>query len=58
MDRIILEGDNTVAKIYRGFNKASKLQFDQTVSLMVKKRPTMPHLQNTLNCWMMQATKQ
>jgi len=37
MERIVLEVDDTVGKIYRGLSKASKQQFNQTVSLMVKK---------------------
>jgi hypothetical protein len=37
MDRIILEVDDTVGKIYRGISQESKEQFNQTVSLMVKK---------------------
>ena len=37
MERIILEVDDTVGKIYRSFSKESKRQFNQTVSLMVKK---------------------
>lgn len=37
MDRIILEVDDMVGKIYRGLNQESKEQFNQMVSLMVKK---------------------
>ena len=37
MDRIVLEVDDIVGKIYRSFSKESKQQFSQTVSLMVKK---------------------
>ena len=37
MERIILEVDDTVGKIYRSFSDESKLQFNQTISLMVKK---------------------
>jgi hypothetical protein len=37
MERIVLEVDDTVGKIYRGFSAESKQQFNQTVSLMVKK---------------------
>lgn len=37
MERIVLEVDDTVGKIYRGFSEQSKQQFNQTVSLMVKK---------------------
>jgi len=37
MERIILEVDDTVGKIYRGFSEESKQQFNQTVSIMVKK---------------------
>ena len=37
MERIVLEVDDTVGKIYRGFSAKSKKQFNQTVSLMVKK---------------------
>ncbi len=37
MERIILEVDDTVGKIYRGFSEKSKQRFNQAVSLMVKK---------------------
>ena len=37
MERIVLEVDDTVGKIYKGFSEASKQQFTQAVSLMVKK---------------------
>lgn len=37
MERIILEVDDTVGKIYQGFSEESKQQFNQAVSLMVKK---------------------
>ena len=37
MDRIVLEVDDTVGKIYRNFSAESKRQFNQTISLMVKK---------------------
>ncbi len=37
MERIVLEVDDTVGKIYRSFSEQSKQQFNQTVSLMVKK---------------------
>ncbi|MFI5139103.1 MAG: hypothetical protein ACHQIM_14870 [Sphingobacteriales bacterium] len=37
MERIVLEVDDTVGKIYRGMSRESKQQFNQTVSLMVKK---------------------
>jgi len=37
MERIVLEVDDTVGKIYKGFSEESKQQFNQTVSLMVKK---------------------
>jgi hypothetical protein len=37
MERIVLEVDDTVGKIYRGMSQESKQQFNQTVSLMVKK---------------------
>ncbi len=37
MERIILEVDDTVGKVYRNFSPESKQQFNQTVSLMVKK---------------------
>jgi len=37
MDRIVLEVDDVVGKAYRGFNPEKKKQFDQAVSLMVKK---------------------
>jgi hypothetical protein len=37
MERIVLEVDDTVGKIYRGLSQESKQQFNQTVSLMVKK---------------------
>lgn len=32
-----MEVDDAVGKIYRGFSEESKTQFNQTVSLMVKK---------------------
>ena len=32
-----MEVDDTVGKIYKGFSEESKQQFNQTVSLMVKK---------------------
>ncbi|TFF36358.1 hypothetical protein [Mucilaginibacter psychrotolerans] len=37
MQRIILEVDDTVGKAYQGFSKETKQQFNNTVSLMVKK---------------------
>lgn len=37
MERIILEVDDTVGKIYRSLSPESKQQFNQAVSLMVKK---------------------
>jgi hypothetical protein len=37
MERIILEVDDTVGKIYRSFSDKSKQQFNQAVSLLVKK---------------------
>ncbi len=37
MDTIVLEVDETVAKVYRSFSSESKLQFNQAVSLMLKK---------------------
>jgi len=37
MERIVLEVDDTVGKVYRSFSPESKQQFNQTVSLMVKK---------------------
>jgi hypothetical protein len=37
MERIVLEVDDTVGKIYRSFSPESKRQFNQTVSLLVKK---------------------
>jgi hypothetical protein len=37
MERIVLEVDDTVGKMYRSFSPESKRQFDQTVSLMIKK---------------------
>jgi hypothetical protein len=37
MERIVLEVDDTVGKIYRNFSDESKQQFNQTISLMVKK---------------------
>ena len=37
MDRIVLEVDDSTAKIYRNFPPESKLQFNQVVSLMLKK---------------------
>jgi hypothetical protein len=37
MERIILEVDETVGKIYRGFSETSKRQFNQAVSILLKK---------------------
>ncbi|HWZ16359.1 MAG TPA: hypothetical protein VNW95_14060 [Mucilaginibacter sp.] len=37
MERIVLEVDDTVGKIYNGMNNESKQRFNQTISLMVKK---------------------
>jgi hypothetical protein len=37
MERIVLEVDDTVGKIYNGMNSESKQRFNQTISLMVKK---------------------
>jgi len=37
MERIILEVDDTVGKIFRGFSEESKQQLNQTISLMIKK---------------------
>jgi hypothetical protein len=37
MERIVLEVDDTVGKIYNGLSEESKRQFNQTISLMVKK---------------------
>jgi hypothetical protein len=37
MERIVLEVDDTVGKIYRSFSPESKQQFNQTISLMLKK---------------------
>jgi len=37
MERIVLEVDDTVGKVYRSFSPESKQQFNQTVSLMAKK---------------------
>lgn len=37
MERIVLEVDDTVGKIYNGLSEESKQQFNQTVSMMVKK---------------------
>jgi len=37
MERIVLEVDDAVGKVYRGFSPESKKQFNQAVSLMVKK---------------------
>jgi len=37
MERILLEVDDTVGKIYKGLSPESKQQFNQTISLMLKK---------------------
>lgn len=37
MDRIVLEVDDSTGKIYRNFPPESKRQFNQVVSLMLKK---------------------
>jgi predicted double-glycine peptidase len=37
MERIILEVDETVGKVYRQFSPESKKEFSQAVSLMLKK---------------------
>ena len=37
MDRIVLEVDDSTGKIYRNFPPESKQQFNQVVSLMLKK---------------------
>ena len=37
MDRIVLEVDDSTGRIYRNFSPESKLQFNQVVSLMLKK---------------------
>jgi hypothetical protein len=37
MERIILEVDETVGKVYRQFSPESKKEFNQAVSLMLKK---------------------
>jgi hypothetical protein len=37
MERIVLEVDDTVGKIYKSLSRESKRQFNQTISLMVKK---------------------
>ena len=37
MERIVLEVDDTVGKIYESFSEESKQKFSQTISLMVKK---------------------
>ena len=37
MERIVLEVDDTVGKIYRSFSPESKQQFNQTISLMLNK---------------------
>jgi hypothetical protein len=37
MERIVLEVDDTVGKIYANFSPAGKLRFNQTISLMLKK---------------------
>jgi len=37
MDRIVLEVDDSTGKIYRNFPAESKQQFNQVVSLMLKK---------------------
>jgi hypothetical protein len=37
MERIVLEVDDTVGKIYRSLSQESKQQFNQTISMMVKK---------------------
>ena len=37
MERIVLEVDDSVGKIYRGLNAASRQKLNQAVSLMLKK---------------------
>jgi hypothetical protein len=37
MERIVLEVDDTVGKIYRSFSEQNKQQFNQAISLMLKK---------------------
>ena len=37
MDRIVLEVDDSTGKIYRNFSPESKQQFNQVVSLRLKK---------------------
>lgn len=37
MERIILEVDETVGKVYRQFSPENKKEFNQVVSLMLKK---------------------
>lgn len=37
MERIILEVDDIVGKIYKGLNAESKQQYNQAVSMMIKK---------------------
>jgi hypothetical protein len=37
MDRIVLEVDDSTGKIYRNFPPESKQQFNQMVSMMLKK---------------------
>ena len=37
MDRIVLEVDDSTGRIYRNFSPESKQQFNQVVSLMLKK---------------------
>jgi hypothetical protein len=37
VERIVLEVDDTVGKVYRNFSPATRQQFNETVSLMIKK---------------------
>ena len=37
MERIVLEVDDAVGKVYRNFSDEGKMRFKETVSLMLKK---------------------
>lgn len=37
MERIVLEVDDTVGKVYRQFSEEGKLKFKEAVSIMLKK---------------------
>ena len=37
MERIVLEVDDNVGKVYKNFSPESKQQFNEAVSLMIKK---------------------